>query len=88
MPMAEYLDWLAEYQLAPWGEEADDLRAAMVAQVTANSNGAKVKAERLFVRDRSDADGVSIDVAAVARLRGVSQAEAAAQLTGIAKGGV
>lgn len=31
-------EWLAYYQIEPWGEERGDLRAGIVASVTANAN--------------------------------------------------
>lgn len=31
MPAAELAEWIAYYQLHPWGEEREDLRAGMIA---------------------------------------------------------
>lgn len=35
---AELTEWMAFYRLEPWGSEADDWRAGMVASVVANVN--------------------------------------------------
>jgi hypothetical protein len=41
MTMPEYRLWLAEYELEPWGEHRDDLRAGIIASTIANVNSTK-----------------------------------------------
>lgn len=38
MSYAEFVDWLAYYQVEPWGDVRGDLHAALVAAIIANAN--------------------------------------------------
>ncbi len=43
MPGSELTEWMAYEAIEPWGPERADLRAAIVASATFNSQGAKTK---------------------------------------------
>jgi hypothetical protein len=43
MSKEEFLLWLADYQLEPWGETRDDMRATALAFTVAAVNGGKPK---------------------------------------------
>lgn len=40
---AEFAEWWAYYDIEPFGQERDNLHAAMIASVAANAAGAKTK---------------------------------------------
>jgi hypothetical protein len=48
MPHREFLDWVALYQIEPWGETRADMNAAMLASLTANLNRDKKKRSKPF----------------------------------------
>jgi len=41
MSVQEFFEWVAFYQLEPWGEVRADYRSAIVSTILANSNRAK-----------------------------------------------
>jgi hypothetical protein len=43
MSSVEFIEWIAYYRLEPWGYEADNWRAGMIASVIANANRKKGK---------------------------------------------
>ena len=45
---AELTEWMAFYQLEPWGSEIDDLRAGIVASTIANANRDPKKQRKPF----------------------------------------
>jgi|TARA_Y100000310_G_scaffold51927_1_gene47793 hypothetical protein len=42
-PIGEFRDWVAYYQLDPWGEERADLRSGIVASVFSNAIQALIR---------------------------------------------
>jgi hypothetical protein len=44
MTAQEFGEWLAEYELYPWGDFAEDLRAGLIASTLANVNKGKDRA--------------------------------------------
>ena len=54
---AEEAHWIALYRLDPWGEQRDDMRSALIAQLIHNTNskkGKKLKDFMLFTEKPSD----------------------------------
>ena len=43
MSSREFAEWCAYYQIEPFGQERDNLHAAMIACTVANAHGAKTK---------------------------------------------
>ena len=41
MPYAEFIQWIARYQLSPFGDERADLRAGIVASTVANCHATR-----------------------------------------------
>lgn len=48
MPYREYLDWLALWQIEPWGDARGDMQAAVVASLLANVHRDKKKRVKPF----------------------------------------
>ena len=50
----EFMDHLADYALAPWGDEREDIRTAAVMEVTAAAQGGKLTRREAY-------DSISMD---------------------------
>lgn len=57
---AEEAHWIALYRQDPWGEQRDDMRSALVAQLIHNSNSKKAKKLEDFMlfKDKPKQHGV------------------------------
>lgn len=52
----EFTEWVEYYKVEPWGYEADNWRAAMIASTIAASQGASVPLEDFLPQRTSSAD--------------------------------
>lgn len=52
MDSAEFAEWCAYYQLEPFGQERDNMHAAIIACAVSNSQGAKTKIKDFMLRIR------------------------------------